>query len=89
MKHITYDWETYKYSKNFRLCGKSRHSLLKDIETTLCEIDHKVFIRRRIRRGLYDVHIATKTSNGYYDAETVLMPLTPLWRSVREWEKQC
>lgn len=88
MKHITYDWETYKYSENFRLCGKSRRRLQKEMAERLSKIDYLVFIRSKIRRGLYDVHIATKSSNDYYDAQMVLMPLTPLWKKVREWEKQ-
>lgn len=81
---IDYDYETYKYSENMILLSKSEEKLLRDIDTYLFPMDYKVFIREKISRGKYDVHIATKCRNNLHDVKMSLVRMTPLWKSVNK-----
>jgi len=81
---IDYDWETYKYSENMILLGKSEEKLLRDIDTYLFPMDYKVFIRDKIRKGRFDVHIATTCKNDLHDAKMLLVRMTPLWKSINK-----
>ena len=84
MIKIDYDWETYKYSENMILLGKSEEKLLRDIDTYLFPMDYKVFIRDKIRKGRFDVHIATTCKNDLHDAKMLLVRMTPLWKSINK-----
>jgi hypothetical protein len=81
---IDYDWETYKYSENMVLLCANEEKLLRDIDTYLFPMDYKVFIRDKIRKGRFDVHIATTCKNDLHDAKMLLVRMTPLWKSINK-----
>ena len=84
MNKIEYDWETYKYSENMILLCANEDKLLRDIDAYLFPMDYKVFIRDKIRKGRFDVHIAVKCKNDLHDAKMLLVRMTPLWKSINK-----
>lgn len=84
MNEITYDFETYKHSENMVLLGTSEEKILRDISSYLFPMYYKAFIREKIRKGRFDVHIATTCKNDLQDAKMLLVRMTPLWKSINK-----